>query len=137
MQTVYHRPLSIPPPHLLLVKNRPISRNRKPLVPPNKPINHRRAKHNPKYRPRIIHIVRSDWQVRRERQPNEDEQKKADREDIDGVSPSAEGKRSPGWYFAADLRNEEGGDNLEVGHVEGEVVEGEDSVDGRCRGDVD
>jgi len=99
---------------------------------PKRPINQRCAKHNPKYRPCVVHIIRSNRQVRREGQPNNDEKEEADSEDVDGVSPSTEGERSPDWDFSADLCDEEGRDDLEVRHVEGEIVEREDGVDGGC-----
>jgi hypothetical protein len=106
-------------------------------MPPEEPIRNRSTKHNPKDRPGIIHIICCDWQERRERQPDQNENQEADCESIDSVPPRAEGEGSPGCDFAAEFGKEEGGDDLQVGHVEGEVVEGEDGVDGGGGGDVD
>ena len=106
-------------------------------MPPDKPIPHCRTKHYPEDRPRVIHILRRDRQKRRERQPNDNENQKYHREDVYRVSEAAESEGSPSRDLSADFGDEEGGDDLQVGHVEGEVVEGEDGVDGGGGGDVD
>ena len=104
---------------------------------PNEPIRNRSTEHKCKDRPCVIHVVRSHREERRERQPDKNEQQEADCAKVDSVAPAAEGEGAPSSDFAAELCDEERGDDLEVGHVEGEVVEGEDGVDGGGGGDVD
>jgi hypothetical protein len=106
-------------------------------MPPQEPIRHSSTQNKSKYRSSIVHIVCSDREKWRERQPDEDEDKEADRKGVDSVAPAAEGEGSPGCDFTAEFGDEEGGDDLQVGHVEGQVVEREDGVDGGGGGDVD
>lgn len=112
------------PPYLFFIEHRPFSRHREPLVTPEKPVRQRYAENEREDWTRVIHVVRGDRQERREWQPNEDEKEEADCEGVDNESPSAKSKGSPSWYLSAYLCDEERRDDLEIGHVEGEVVEG-------------
>jgi hypothetical protein len=97
---------------LLLVEDTSVTRNRKSLMPPNKPIAHRRTKHYPKDRPCVIHILRRHRQKRRERQPNDNEDQEYHRKDVDRISEATESEGSPRGYFTAEFGDEEGGYDL-------------------------
>lgn len=52
---------------LPFIKDYLLSRHREALVTPNEPVQQRRTQDKSEDRSRIIHVVPSDWQVRRKR----------------------------------------------------------------------
>jgi len=99
---------------VLLSKNRPLSRHGKTLITPEEPIDKRRTENEQENRPRVVHVLSRDRQVWWERQPNDDEEQETDGVDVDGVSPSPERKRTPGWLPSSNLVDEERAHDLEI-----------------------
>lgn len=122
---------------LFFIEGRPFRWHREALVTPKEPVNQRRTKNESKNRSGVVHVVPSDWQIWREWEPDDDEDEKADRVEVDSQSPLSKGEGSPSRFIPADLVDEERSHDLEIRHVEGEVVEREDGVYGGCGGDVD
>ena len=120
----------------ILLKHSSLSRHRKSLVSPNEPTDQCSTQHNSEDRPRIIHIGCCDWQIRREGQPDNDEDEEANGVDIDGVSAFPEREMARSDPLASHFVDEEGDDDLQVGSIERKVIQGEDGVERRCRGNV-